>query len=906
VSPPHPHETDPGNRAAFVGRQAELDRLAAILEQAIAGSGAVVFVTGEPGLGKTMLVGEFLRRIREGKPSVTVGRGRCTEHSGPGEAYLPFLDAAGKLLLSRGRERWAELLRRYAPTACLQLPGLSDAEEASLRARALGATQERMLRETGDIIEAAAHDFPVVLLIEDLQWADPPSLEMLNYLGRRIARQRTLFVVTFRPSDVESGPDALRRCVLDLRGLAHAHEICLEPFSVGDVEAYLRARFGIDRPPHELSAAIHERTDGLPLFVTGLIDYLVQRGSVVKRDGESFLEGPLAKAGGLEIPDSLQAMVRHRLDGLADADRTALQHASVIGMEFLSTVLADLLAVDELVLQERLRRLDRVHGLIELREEEDLPGGVLATRYRFTHGLYQEVLYDEIVAARRVVLHRRVAESLSGRYRDRSSLLAATLAEHSEKGRDFARAATYRRRAGDNAAQRYAYAEAQRQYTWALSLLARRETETDGSEELQLYERRGAVRHAAADFDAAALDFGCMLERARVQGAPALECAALAGVCDALFFTRRLEEMAVFAHEALDAAVRSGQEPWRARALLHVARALLLDGRPEQAIPLLDEVIAVARRLGDARELLGGLVYRGFLHYCQSQFTAADERFAEAMEKAERLGDGFMFLASRMFVGLSLANEGRISEALRSLEETAELARTNEDRFWRPMLVSHLGWIRRELQAFDEARGYDEEALGLARAHPAGWAQGADALINLCVDYAHTGRIEEAERTAVALKGVTSRGVWLHVLRMESALCEQSLAVGDLARARASAERLLDAARRHDATTYLAAAHRHLASVALGADAFEEAETHLASAVEHIQRRPVPLEAWKAFALLGRVRSKRGDQAGAQQSYRAAATVVERLAETVTDAGLRETFLSSAAVREVLAGAAAG
>jgi predicted ATPase len=214
---------DPAIAAApFVGREPEIARLTFLMERAAAGSGAVALVTGEAGIGKTTLAGEFLRRARERDPGMVLCRGRCVEQYGPSEAYLPFLDALGTLLLGRGREPTAALLRAYAPTWCLQLPAIaaSPVSRDRLESQTIGATKQRMLREMGDLFEAAAADSLMVALLEDVQWADLATTDVVRHLVNRIARQRILLIGTFRPGELQATGHPLQAFVADLRNHA--------------------------------------------------------------------------------------------------------------------------------------------------------------------------------------------------------------------------------------------------------------------------------------------------------------------------------------------------------------------------------------------------------------------------------------------------------------------------------------------------------------------------------------------------------------------------------------------------------------------------------------------------------------------------------------------------------------
>ncbi len=210
-------------REVFAGRTTEIARLEERFAAALSGAGSVVFVTGERGSGKSALMGEILKRFRAGPEPITVATGRCMEGLGPGETFLPFLDAFGRLLSTRARDVAVDLIRTWAPTVGVQMStALVPDPDGSLHRRTAGATRERLVREAGDFFEAAARLYPLVLLIEDLQWGDPASIDLLCHLARRVPRQRMLLLATYRPSDAEVLNTALKRGALDLRtaGLA--------------------------------------------------------------------------------------------------------------------------------------------------------------------------------------------------------------------------------------------------------------------------------------------------------------------------------------------------------------------------------------------------------------------------------------------------------------------------------------------------------------------------------------------------------------------------------------------------------------------------------------------------------------------------------------------------------------
>jgi tetratricopeptide (TPR) repeat protein len=483
-------------------------------------------------------------------------------------------------------------------------------------------------------------------------------------------------------------------------------------------------------------------------------------------------------------------------------------------------------------------------------------------------------------------------------------MLAVRVAEHFELGRDAAGAARFRTRAGDHAARRLQGAEAEEQYTCALRLLDKVPPAERGSQEITLLRRRAVARHTQARFDAAIEDYEAMLERARAARSLAAECDALSGLSNTLFFAQRLPEAGARAREGLEAAVREGSLLRLSEARARVAQVLVIEGRFDEAIGALDELIVSARESGAASALQAGLWYRGFVHYWRSEYEAAEALTGEGLLIAEELGDSFEALAARMFVGLSRANLGRTSEALADFQQALSLAERNGDSFWRPRLVSHLGWVRRELQSPELAREFDTRALEIARENPSAWAPEADTLINLCMDDARAGNPAGASEVLARLEEGARAGSWLrwlNELRLEAAAAEQWVVRGDFAAAALRATRLLEIARSLGARSYTCAAQRVRAEAALHAGAgVETAARDLAAALAELEPFHAPLEGWKSGRVLGLAWDHVGNAPEAQRAFAAAARHVRTIAAGTQDEALRRGFLEYPPVREVL------
>jgi len=185
-----------------VGRESDLAQLHQWFNKALRGERQVVFVTGEPGIGKTTVVETFLGQVA-GEEELWIGRGQCVEHYGVGEAYLPVLEALGRLCREEDGKEVVALLRHQAPTWLVQMPAfLSTAELEELQRRTAGVTRERMLRELAEALEALTAERALILRLEDLHWSDYSTLDLLAVLARRQERARLLIVGTYRPVEV--------------------------------------------------------------------------------------------------------------------------------------------------------------------------------------------------------------------------------------------------------------------------------------------------------------------------------------------------------------------------------------------------------------------------------------------------------------------------------------------------------------------------------------------------------------------------------------------------------------------------------------------------------------------------------------------------------------------------------
>ena len=452
-----------------VGRAAEFEHLHRCLEQARRGERQVVFVTGEAGMGKTTLVDAWLERVGT-EEELWSAQGQCIEHYGAGEAYLPVLEALGRLCRQPGQKRLVGLLRQYAPTWLVQLPWLlSPAQRATLQREVLGTTRERMLREMAEALEAITAETPLVLVLEDLHWSDAATLDLLASLARRREAARLLLIGTYRPVEVLVWEHPLRGLTQELQLQGHCTALPLEGLTEAEIAAYLAERFPGSVLPPELERGLYQRTEGNPLFMVNVVGSLVTQGVLVQGKGRWEF------AGGVEaiehsVPESLRQMIERHIARLSPEDQRVLEVASVVGVEFSAAAVAAGVAAEAQV-EERCTELTRRQHFLASRGTSEWPDGTVTARYSFLHALYQEVWYERVTGRRRINLHRCIGVRLEAGYGTQAGEVAVELAVHFEVGREYQRAVQYLGQAAQRALSRRAYHEAIDHLTRGLALL---------------------------------------------------------------------------------------------------------------------------------------------------------------------------------------------------------------------------------------------------------------------------------------------------------------------------------------------------------------------------------------------------------------------------------------------------
>ncbi|MBI3801970.1 MAG: AAA family ATPase [Deltaproteobacteria bacterium] len=723
-----------------VGREAELGQLHNWLEKALQGERQIVFVTGEPGIGKTTVVEAFLAQVAAAG-GAWIGRGQGIEQHGIGEAYMPVLEALGRLCRAPEGEHFRALLSQHAPTWLAQLPRLLSATDLeALQRRVLGATRERMLREMAEAIEVFTAEHTLVLWLEDLHWMDTSTLALLSVLARRRERARLLVIGTYRPVEVVGQRHPLHSLTQELGAHDQATELALGLLSEANVAAYLDARCPASVLPTRLARVLHQRTGGNPLFLVSLVHDWVNREVLVHADGSWTLQGDL-EALTMEVPDGIRQLVARQRERLLPTEQRVLAAASIAGREFSAAAVAAALATDVVEVEEQCAGLAERQQFLRPAGITEWPDGTLAARHGFLHALYQQLWHERVSVGRQRQWHLRIGERKEAAYGNRANEIAAELAVHFEQGRDYRRAIRYLQQAGENAIRRSANAEAIDHLSKAVELLTTLpDTPERAQQELGLQIALSVPLVMSKGYTAPAVERACARARdlcQQIGETPQLFQAVFGlfrfyDVRGELYTARELGEQLIrlaqrghdhtlllVAHAALGAALfqigdlaaaRAQAEhglalydPQRHGSLIFsygddlglvcrssIAWILQMCGYPDQAQARNQEVLALARELSYPFILLGAFWTAGFFH----QLRREGQRVQEMAEAAVVLGNeqGFVPHAASGAIlrGWALAEQGQGEEGIAGICQGLETLRAMGALLWRPYALGLL------------------------------------------------------------------------------------------------------------------------------------------------------------------------------------------------------------------------
>jgi predicted ATPase/DNA-binding CsgD family transcriptional regulator len=911
--------------SVLIGRMLQLDSLRHCIDAAEDGRGAVAFISGEAGIGKSRLITEASAyAIAQG---CLVLRGACFPPDSE-SPYALFVDLLRTQFMRRTVPDLGISPDPVAHELFQLLPGIVPLMPDLIASPSLDPEihKRRLFAALTHFFVRYATQQPLVLVCEDLHWSDDASLAFLHYLIRQSADLPLILLATYRS---EEAGLRLRHWLdlLDRERLTRA--MMLDPLPYDDVASMLRTMFDLSRPVHaEFLDAIYRFTEGNPFFIEETVKSLIVAGDIFIDD-----RGWNRKAiSELHIPQSVQDAVQWRVVSLSQAAQRVSAIASVVGRSVDFVLLQRLSELDEATLLEVIKELIAAQLMVEESAEQ----------FTFRHALTRQAIYIGLLARERRTIHQAIADTLEHRAAESFDIAVADLAYHSYEAGMWDKALAYAEQAGEQARRLYAPRAATEHFTRAIEAARRLNRALP-----HLYRARGLAYETLGDFTRAQADHASALDLARAAHDQQAEWQTLLDL-GLLWASRNYAQTGVYYQQALNLARAMGDPAVVAHSLNQIGNWHVNIEQPGNALRLHEEALAVFERLADQHgiaetlDLLGmaysqaGEAYRAANAYGHAirLFRILDDRFglASALTTVALLGGSYFNdtivpaapdyttfeqagreslqiardidwragQAYALFVLSGLAGiHGAYAYALECAHTSLATAEAIEHRQWMAAAHGMLGGLYHDLLALPAARQHCEQALALAQA--AGsifWVSIVTAqLARVCIDQGDV-------TTAAAMLDMLSLALPAQTFAQRQCWCaraELTLASDDPRTALELVDNLNQSAaawtEQADIPRLAKLRGTALAALCQSADA-EQALRHAEQGARAQGRTPLR---WRIHAALGQLYLAERRGLDAEREFAAAHALVQELATTIADRPLRDTFVRGALAQLPLA-----
>ncbi|MFW5969756.1 MAG: ATP-binding protein [Halofilum sp. (in: g-proteobacteria)] len=738
-APTGPPEADP-----FVGRDREYGSLLGLVARLTEGTGHAVLVEGEPGIGKSRLLREVSRYARS-QGLCTLGT-RCYEIE-RAMAYEPVID-----LIAQALELATDAaLHRLAPVSLAEIAALAPGVAQRVDVPALSedfpqARQARRFRAIHELFDTLGQGHQLVIVVDDIQWADDVSQQFLHYLARRAARRPLLVLLAYRDDELASD-EHLAALVESLQREPHVRHMPLARLNLPDTEALVQG-------DSELAARLHRETDGHPFFLASLL-HALQAGEIAPTE-----------SGALPLPEAVRASVRARLAHVPPEARPTLDLAAVLGRRF---DFDTLLAVSSETEETLLHALETLVGRHLLQEGD-------SGWYDFSHDKVREVAYQEIGVARRTRLHRAVAEALECASEGEASERDAHLAEHYERGRVRDKAIRHMIRAAERSQRLFALRDALHWLDRAVALAEAHPEALPDGDAADLYKRRGNVRAQAGQVDGAVADIRYVIQAATNRGDRARARDALIQ----LGMTYRRADDYPRATECLTQALAEcramNDEHQAADTLYHLGTVSWSDDRNDEATRFHEEAVAICERLG-LTDLVAVQAWhgRGEAHFASLEPRAAIDCYERSIALARGIGDKSYESENLMMVAyahLGTMGLGDYATAAAKFEAALAIAERADLQWHRGPILIGRDHVRACTGHYGEAyEGMTQTIQWLENVHQARYLLMAHNLLaELLIDLGQNQWAEEHLDRALALSSASGITFWRRRITADRAI----------------------------------------------------------------------------------------------------------------------------------------
>ncbi|MDX1520345.1 MAG: AAA family ATPase, partial [Anaerolineae bacterium] len=749
----------------IIGRDYDLNLLVEQYQKLLAGQGGVVTIIGEAGMGKSRLISEFEKQVNrepgEQTPRWLFGRGVSYRQAFKNRLFVDILhdylglpenpdDTLVKMRLeAMGEKLFGNKNNEVVPyLAALLGLSLDDDLKAELPIDDPQILEQRILLAVGQWIEALVLDQPVVMVFEDLHWADPSSVDLIEYLFHLTIHYPILLVCASRPEREAHFWN------IKANGSKHYDnnftELALWPLTDEESRQLIKHQLKIDQMPEAIEHLILSRAEGNPLFLEEVVRSLIEEGSIVHtEDGHWEIT---RSATEINIPDTLQGVLNARIDRLKPEVKEIIQIAAVIGRVFPRFILAPIVNKSDEVLADALKQLQAA-DLIQQKPAQDAD----QVAYIFKHLLTHEIVYSSLLHEQRKAIHKRIADHMAFKvFWMLGEEYAPIVAEHYDKSETWPRAMRYLQRAAEAAIQSFAHHEALNFYTRALEVADRIGPDVDQNAVMTIYEGRAKMLARLGKPQDAIADYEAMLDIAKEANDDSAQMRALNGLGalqadhysfskassffhEALAVVRRIGDAAGTAdtlnklgsfysnigelnkglesyQEARQISINLQDEFRRIEAEDGLAKIMLEQGEVEASLSRYQgEIINVRQRLGFRNGLMSSLSSMLIAQVYVADYMGANETAEQALELQRGWGDLYHTPFIKYYQAFGQIHQGELGAAGSNLIEGVRLAEEHGQRASQTLGLTWLSYFYLNVGSNEEGLGQAQEAAAIAR-----------------------------------------------------------------------------------------------------------------------------------------------------------------------------------------------
>ena len=860
----------------FVGRGKEIDQVTQLLLQTATGQGQLALISGEPGIGKSHLIKETTILASQREFCLLSAHCYQVEQSMP---YQPLIDLARQVMAND--DRWQQLAPVWLRELTILMPEVEEKATATI-AVPLPADEPEESQQ-GRLFQAIFHLFAnqaerqnLLLVVEDIHWADPATLQCLHYLARKIDQVPILLILSFREESLSSNAD-LVALLHSLQREAHVISLSLARLTEEDTTVLLDQTKDTALNADYLGHWLYLETDGNPFFLISLLQSLREDGLLDNATNTDWLT--LARTDpNLTLPDAIRDSVRNRLQRLPQAEQEVLDWMAVYGQRL------DFSTLKAISHQPQITLLNVIEQLVTRQLLVEIIG-----QYDFSHNKIREVVYYDLSAARCDLYHQQIAEILEALspYSDETALLA----HHFERGGENEKALVYWMQAGKHSLEAYAYQQAVHHYERALAL-------TDKpTEQIDAYLGLGNTFILLDDHKAATALIQQGVHLAEHHGEDARRVQLLYAQARNANHQHRPDGGKPEVEAALAVAEQAGDKYHLAQGLLLLTEVHESNGDLSSALETATRAQEVSSKLNDDQLEARALVEIGFLHAQRAEFNEAVNAAKLGLKLLAETDDRNAIAYAWNILGRAFGGRGDYGRAFESFQCSQEEAQIIGDRYLLAQVFNMEGWLYRELGDYENALKFDKEGVDFAKQ----WGKPSpeiSARLNICLDMLHLGDATQVLELLDEIENQINAGSfgfhnWRWQLRLlhTRGLC--FLALGKPVNALALADEGLPLAETNITRKYVALNHELKGKALAELGDFDEAIAALEAAIflaDEIQYQPIR---WASRNHLALLHHQKGRKTEAKKILAEATQIIHTIASELEDEKLRSIFLDS-------------